>query len=350
MKGWHQICHRTDFVLVQPVPWTFDPRGGDMTEETFSSGPTVEDIKDALSRTGFLLEHRVAQTLRRPPHWNADISQAYPDPETGKSREIDVFASIVRYVSRKPEELAITARLIIECKNNSAPFVLIGNLVKNFPHFDDSVILTFDPLRLRFPKAPLRLAKLELHLDHLAGSIMEDEFTAYQLLRLVRQNKVWKAGNNAIYDSILYPLAKAWSYTIDRVRKDKEEDEKRHGIESWRFPWLYYFFPIVVTSGQLFVLDVSDENLQVSGAKWAKIKRSFYSADLKCDLRADVVSFDHWDEYLESRVVRTIDSAEDTLKKNLNLFDPEWLLANLGEPETKDDFYRWLNSTRKAKG
>jgi hypothetical protein len=89
---------------------------------------------------------------------------------------------------------------------------------------------------------------------------MEDEFTGRQLLRLARQNKVWKADNNAIYDSILYPLAKAWSYTIDQVQKDKQEDEERHGIERWRFPWLYYFFPIVVTSGQLFVVDVSDGN------------------------------------------------------------------------------------------
>ena len=241
-----------------------------MTEDTSRPTPTADDIKDALNRTGFLLEHRVAQTLRRPPHWNASVSHAYPDPETGKSREIDVFASIERYISREPEELAVTAKLIIECKNSSAPFILIGDRQAELPYIDNSVILTFDPLRLKFPKAPMKLARLELNLEHLAGSIMDDEFTGYQLLRLVRQNKVWKADNNAIYDSILYPLAKAWSYTIDRVRQDKEEDEEQHGIEPWRFPWLYYFFPIVVTSGQLFVVDVSDEDPQVSEAKWAK--------------------------------------------------------------------------------
>jgi hypothetical protein len=226
---------------------------------------------------------------------------------------------------------------------------VIGDREEDLPRFDDSVILTFDPLRLRFPKAPMKLARLELKLEHLAGSIMEDEFTGYQLLRLVRQNKVWKADNNAIYDSILYPLAKAWSYTVDRARKDKKEDEERYGIEPWRYPWIYYFFPIVVTSGQLFVVDVSDGDPQVSEAKWAKIRRSFNSEDLKCDLRADIVSFDHWEEYLESRVVRIIDGAADALTRNLHLFDPEWLLSNLGEPEAEDEFYDWLNGFREAK-
>src|SRR6185312_4880543 len=108
------------------------------------------------------------QTLRRPPHWNADISHPYPDPETGKSREIDVFASIERYISREPEELAVTAKLIIECKNNSAPFVVVGDREEDYPRIDHSVILTFDPLRLRFPKAPMKLARLELNLEHLA--------------------------------------------------------------------------------------------------------------------------------------------------------------------------------------
>ena len=160
---------------------------------------------------------------------------------------------------------------------------------------------------------------------------------------------MWKADNNAVYDSILYPLAKAWSYTIDRVREDKKEDEELHGIEPWRFPWVYYFFPIVVTSGQLFVVEVSDGNPQVSEAKWAKIKRSFNSEDLKCDLRADIVSFDHWEEYLESRVVRIIDGAEDALTRNLHLFDPEWLLANFGEPEDMDFFQGWLDAFREER-
>jgi hypothetical protein len=77
---------------------------------------------------------------------------------------------------------------------------------------------------------------------------------------------------------------------------------------------------------------------QVSEAKWAKIKRSFNSEDLKCDLRADIVSFDHWEEYLESRVVRIIDGADP-------VEDALALLRSL-----QRDFDFWVVKKVQAKG
>ena len=103
---------------------------------------------------------------------------------------------------------------------------------------------------------------------------------------------------------------------------------------------------MIVTSNRVFVVDATDEELSIQETKWAKIKRTFESKDLSGDLRADVVSFAHWDEYVATRIIKVIDNAADVLTKNAHLFDPEWLLYNLGEPEYTEDFSKWLQYYR----
>ena len=314
-----------------------------MTEDTSRPTPTADDIKNALSKTGFLLEYHVAQSLRQRKFY-VDIGRAYPDPETGKSREIDVFASMDRDVRRQPVSVTITTNLIIECKNSSGPFVLIGDHGQDYTGIDASVILSFDPLHMGFPKIESS-SKVKLRLDHLPGSATQDDFMGYQLLRVNRQNNVWKADNSSIYDSILYPLAKAWSHEIKLYRESDEDG----GYQKWEYPFLTYVHPIIVTSGQVFAVDVTTGEPDVSEVKWARVRRDFKSRELDCNLRADVVSFSHWEEYVDARIMKIMNSAHDTIAKNVHLFDPEWLLTNCGEPKYKDYFYEWLNDVRKER-
>ncbi len=50
-----------------------------------------DQIRDALKRSGYLLEYRIEQVLGRNGY-AAFPNQAYPDPITGKSRELDISA------------------------------------------------------------------------------------------------------------------------------------------------------------------------------------------------------------------------------------------------------------------
>jgi hypothetical protein len=120
-------------------------------------------------------------------------------------------------------------------------------------------------------------------------------------------------------------------------------------MKDWEFPNLYYIFPIIITSGQVFTVDVTSGEPEVSMAKWARVKRSFKSEDLECDLRADLVSFDHWEEYLKSRVIKIMDSAENAIARNMHLLDPEWLLTNYGEPADGEYFHQWLDDFRQTR-
>jgi hypothetical protein len=307
-----------------------------------SKGPSAEDIESALNKTGFLLEHRVAQILRNYATV-VTIGKAFLDPESGKSREIDVFASLEGSIDgvEAGNSPHIFVELAIECKNSSGPFVLIGDHGRDYhPWTGATIHVTFDPLKFGFPKALGRTLRSMLNLDTLPGMPTRDDFSGHQLLRMNRQGGNWKADNNAIYDSILYPLAKAWKH---------EADDWKNAEEGWQYASLSYTFPIIVTSGGVYVVDATEEDLDIHEVKWAAITRDFHSKELNCNFRADVVSFDNLDDYLNSQVLRVFDGATEALAENLRLFDPEWLITNLGEPRDRKEFDEWLRSYQEER-
>ena len=204
-----------------------------------SAYPTAEEIEVALRKTGFLLEHRVAQSLRKQGAF-AEVAQAYPDPESGKSREIDVYAYFEQRAEREAAiDISIGAALIIECKNSSGPFILIGDHGQDYPWVNESILISFDPFTLKFSKRKGETLERRLKLGDLTGLSTLAEFTGYQLLRLNRQSGNWKADNSAIYDSILYPLAKAVKHKRDEHLKDFTEGNG----EDWKYPTLSTYFP-----------------------------------------------------------------------------------------------------------
>jgi hypothetical protein len=79
-------------------------------------------MKDALLRSGYLLETRVESTIRQL--WgHAIANNTYTDPITGQSREYDIHAMIARQ-GGPDEHDYLFANLTIECVNNSQPLVI----------------------------------------------------------------------------------------------------------------------------------------------------------------------------------------------------------------------------------
>lgn len=312
-------------------------------------GPSVEEIEAALNRTGFLLEHQVAKKLRENRHKpEVTMADAYPDPESGKSREIDVRADFYRLIERESNiRIRLGISLIIECKSSIAPFVLIGDHGQESPQTNNLIAVSFDPFSLLFSKVMYDHNTLEtnFNLSHLPGLPTKDDFTGYQLLRLSRQGGNWKADNSSIYDSILYPLAKAWKHRIALCQRYKVRAPR----VVWEYPTIEYVFPIIVISGQLYVVDTTEDDLNIRLEKWAGIKRRFHSTELNDDFRVDVVPVNNLDDYLDAKILKLYAAAEDKIARNIHFFDPEWMIANLGEPAQREDFDQWLKSYKEQR-
>jgi hypothetical protein len=118
---------------------------------------TRAEIKDALLRSGYLIEARVEAYVRS--RWKAlvDTNASYQDPDTGKPREIDLFALGARKVG--PEELdMLFTFLVVECVNNPNPMVLLTKEAQSsFLHHND---IKFSGLPVKIRSGPKRWKSL----------------------------------------------------------------------------------------------------------------------------------------------------------------------------------------------
>ncbi|MFI2648801.1 hypothetical protein [Micromonospora fulviviridis] len=311
-----------------------------MTEEQGFPKPDESQLLSALKKTGFLLEQRVAQLLQSK-NLVAEPNAAFTDPETGKTREVDVIA----YFDATAGDGAtfapyIFAELLIECKNTPNPFVLVGREERK-PGGTYTYWAEFDPLTLKFGNQ-YRWTNYQLKFSSLPGSAADAGFIGSQLLRLDRQSGNWRASNDGVYDSIVYPLAKAqvWRYGEDMVETGRAEELGN--------PCFNFLYPVLVTTGPVFTVTVDKAETRVREVDWAPLARDFRQEGLDGTAFLEVVRFDKLEEYLDQRFFGYLNEIKRTLIENARLFDPDWLVKNLGEPGKQELFDAWL--ANRAKG
>jgi hypothetical protein len=302
-----------------------------------SAGPSAEQILAALENTGFLLEYRVAQKLQELGFY-AYMNHPFVDPDSGKTREIDVLAEIYDNIKNGDlAEILVHASLLVECKNYKDPLLLIGEPATTIFH-NEKPIITFDPLQFDFPRRPgsSQLGiRFELRLGDLP-SYCTQGFIGSQLLKMHRNRGVWQASNDAVYDSIVYPLAKADEYE-KAWRGGEDLDEK-----PWDLPAFTSNFAVLVTSSDLFAVEMfPNRTPEVRQVGWAPLVRYFSESTFV----VDVVTFSSLEEYVQSRIVPTLQETKDAIVNKMQFFNPEWLQNEFGEaPES--EFGEWLHSFR----
>jgi hypothetical protein len=300
-------------------------------EISIPGSPTPEQVLSALDRTGFVFEHRVARKLCEFG-FTVDLNDAFVDPESGKSREIDVIASSHKRV----RQVGINVTVIAECKNFADPLIVLGHSGHYGIHsyFFQPPVITFDPLQFRFAnRDPEEYCGIYATLDmHNLPSCQPKAFVGGHLIKMRRHgDKKWDATNDSVYDSIIYPLAKATKH----FRKRWEDDDY---LEPWVSPFFDYVFPALITAGEIFAVDVlPNEEPTVKKVKWASLMRKFAHEEFLMD----VVSFDYVGDYLQERVLSIQEEAKQTLAQNIRIFNPELLVKEYGS--TSDPtFLAWL--------
>ena len=82
---------------------------------------STKQMKDAIQRSGYLLEQLVEPILTEEGYF-VQTNPVFPEPETGKSREIDISALTAIRVYKRGYNF-IFPTLLRECENNSQPIV-----------------------------------------------------------------------------------------------------------------------------------------------------------------------------------------------------------------------------------
>lgn len=80
---------------------------------------------DALRRSGYLLETRIAKALEQFAS-HVSVNAVFVDPETEQSRELDAYCYRAE-TSDKYEFFSVSAHVLIECVNNPQPIAFFSN-------------------------------------------------------------------------------------------------------------------------------------------------------------------------------------------------------------------------------
>jgi hypothetical protein len=216
--------------------------------------PNADEIMAAIRDSGYLMEQEVATELeRRGLHVKTNV--AFEDPDEGKSREIDVTA-IKRVAHHNEEKLAAFIELIVECKNSSNPFVFIARPKNETDRRarPQEFLFPYDYTMEKDLGGGRSLVKQCPAFNHLGFddiySLHRTAWKAVQFCRIDRKGSGWHANHGGLYDAIFYPMAKAIVARKKEVPRSTRPDEWRH---------FWFFFPLVVTSGDLFLIDSTAE-------------------------------------------------------------------------------------------
>ncbi len=61
---------------------------------------SIKEVKDAILGSGYLIEQRLEQILMKDGYY-VETNPAFPDPDTGKSREFDISALLAKRLYKK---------------------------------------------------------------------------------------------------------------------------------------------------------------------------------------------------------------------------------------------------------
>jgi hypothetical protein len=269
------------------------------------------DAKDALLRSGYLLEARTEALLREKLGY-VQANASYQDPETGKSRELDLYAMSAHRCGPGKVDF-IFGVLLIECINNPQPMALLTKepLVP-FLHHEEIKIAGL-PAKIK-PRQGAARGRWQTLMDFLDA----ETWHHYCKGRIATQycSFVEKGGGNQ----------RAWMATheggqFDAIRKlcDAADYYRQKHFRSWRFAEnepinLEVYYPVVVLQGELLDARAGKRSVGLRKAKHLQLRRSTATAKGEVDYQIDAVQEKALPAYLDL-VVKELEKAARLMRR-----------------------------------
>lgn len=267
--------------------------------------PTIQQIKEALDRSGYLMEQRLCPLLERRGYY-VTPNHEYEDPDSGKSREIDIHALDIVSLYRQTFDDMLSHVLLVACKNNHFPVIA-------FTH--DNVLRGMDVV-MSITKAgyPLAVYRGEDSEDEDIEPFLRlgDYHHYYQAQRVASQYcrvmgrkstgqgqpLQYAADHGDLYDD-LDSLIKAVEAEVaeykevatrqaEQMPPDTEEDDIN----------LVVIYPVLVLAGDLYECRQTRGDVRLRKANHLVLIRRVKSRAIKGEFFIDLVQESYFDRYL----------------------------------------------------
>lgn len=269
-----------------------------------------EKMKEALTRSGYLLESRVLDFFSNNNYWAESSHRFFENKEDGKYRELDVLANKTLdwiNVKNNEESLAFNVHFITECINNPVPLALFEN---KGDLEEPTTDWAFD-----FINGSPELKEISsihwIHAIHAFESQIIKELPSRQYCGFVKKKSKddeWMASHPEDFHNTLLKLVQFVKY-------------KRIAInENWegRQPTmcrLELLIPLIVLQGEMIEIKTT-ENLEVNPINYYRLKVPYESSYNK-SISIDIVTESYLPEFLK-RKNKGFELMFNYLKENLD--------------------------------
>src|SRR5713226_9168844 len=223
------------------------------------------EAKQALLRSGYLIESRIEKILAEEGYY-VEANDAYLDPHTGKSREIDLYALTAQDIGRGMD--FVFNAILIECVNNPQPLVLLSKEPQVGFLFHEDLRVAGLPVKLA-PTQPggswvsineaLRLEKFH----HYCVSRVATQFCSFTR----KSNQEWFAQHEGPHFDSFQKLCDAVDYAQDQHFKSwRFTDDEPMNIE------IYYL--VLVVQGELLEARPLTRSVRLRHANHLQFRRT----------------------------------------------------------------------------
>ena len=208
-----------------------------------------EEILEALSRSGYLLESEIAKNLSRMGYF-VESNQTIKDPFTNKSREIDLTAEYFGRYKPIRKRCATKIRYIFEIKNNIYPVVLLTE----YQYTPNSIFEDAWKAAQTIPNDVIHDSTNEFHDYLFPAGVYTPLFTQYCSF----QKKKGSSEFMAIHPDELHEgLSKITQFAEEEIEFWNTDSENETFYRS------FLYLPIVLLNDELYELNIDEENNSV---------------------------------------------------------------------------------------
>lgn len=255
---------------------------------------STEQMKEAIRKSGYLLEQRVEQILNNAGYY-VETNPVFLDPETGKSREFDISAISATRIYKKGYNFVFPV-LICECENNAQPIVFF---------IKESPISFLHHYEVKVSGIPVKFWQNDGYISFSDFTGMErfhhyckgKVSTQYCTFQLKKDKSSWIALHDEEHHNTFSSLIKALDYEITEhydgwkpPDKLKEEDIN-----------IQIYYPLVVLQGELFAAELRRKDFTLKKVKHVQFRKELFSSRINRveTYQIDVISVEYLYNYLK---------------------------------------------------
>jgi hypothetical protein len=266
-------------------------------------------MHESLNKSGYLLEQRIRRVLvKRERGYYVETNAAYPDPQTGISREYDIAAVSAVPLSRDYTN-ALYHYIICECENNAQPVVFFET---------ESQISLLHHEQLKYSGIPLKLWSRGrfvglshfLDLDKFHHYCKGPFATQYCSFSRKNTNAPWIASHSEQHHETITALINAVEAEITKHYENwtPPRNPKDEGVN------IQIYNPLLVLQGELYLARGTKRGVALSKAQHIQYRREVWTAKHRENYQVDVITESYMPQYLEL-IEKEIDSIKRRLRR-----------------------------------